>query len=324
VAERVSQMNTNNHLVADPRIREALNVIYEFALGNLKARGTISEQNDDLDALITGINVLGEEMEARIAERRKAEEEISRLNEDLKVKMKELIETQEELVRKEKLATLGQLSGSVGHELRNPMGVISNAVYFLQTVMPDADETVREYLGIIKSEVNNSQRIITDLLDFTRTKTPQTKVITVDELIKQCLEKCAVPANVTLRVEISDTLPEVKVDPLQMKQVIENLVTNAVQAMLNGGSLTIRAEKDRESDALSISVADTGEGISPENMSKLFHPLFTTKARGIGLGLTVVKNLIEANGGRIEVESESGKGTIFTVILPAIANRERR
>jgi len=220
------------------------------------------------------------------------------------------------------------------------MGVISNAVYYLQTVMPNAGEPVIEYLDIIKGEVNTAQRIISDLLDFTRTKTPRPDMIAVDQLIKQSIGKCTVTEGISLHVEIPDGLPAVKVDLLQMGQVFQNLITNAVQAMPNGGELRIAArfvscdvgaapcgcpgEGDhrgsplqKENDFIKISVADTGAGISPENMSRIFEPLFTTKARGIGLGLIVSKNLVEANGGRIEVESQMGKGTIITVILPA-------
>jgi signal transduction histidine kinase len=268
-----------------------------------------------------------------ITRRKRDENEIRRLNAELEQKIVQLQEAQEELVRKEKLAILGQLSGSVGHELRNPLGVMSNAVYFLKMVLTEGDETVGEYLGIIENEIANSQRIISDLLDFARTKPPQTKTITASELIDENLGKCGVPENVAVAVELPESLPPLTVDPLQMGQVLQNLVCNAVQAMPEGGALRIAARlvgaglvpahdpKGQPQglplrDGIEISVADTGQGISPENMKKLFQPLFTTKPKGVGLGLVVCRNLVEANGGRIGVESEQGVGTTFTVALP--------
>jgi signal transduction histidine kinase len=270
-----------------------------------------------------------------IAERGRAEKEILWLNAELGQKIVQLQESQEELVRKEKLAILGQLSGSVGHELRNPLAVMSNAVYFLKMVLADADETTKEYLDIIKKEIDNSLRIITDLLDFARTRTPQTKPVTVRELTDASIGRCAIPENIDLQTEIPGNLPLLRVDPLQMGQVLTNFITNAVQAMPDGGALRIAARRvgaiheshlpnpmHETADLIEISVTDTGEGISPENMKKLFQPLFTTKSRGIGLGLVVCKNLVEANGGRIAVEGALEKGTTFTVILPI--ERDRR
>ena len=234
---------------------------------------------------------------------------------DLRESTRQLAAAQEELVRKEKLAILGQLSGSVGHELRNPLGVMSNAVYFLQMVLAEADETTREYLGIIKHEIDNSLRIITDLLDFARTRTPQRVVVTAGELVRQSLERCLLPEQVTVTVDVPDRFPVLNVDPLQMEQVLTNLITNAVQSMPEGGALRVAA-RQFAGDFIAIAVSDSGVGITPENMKKLFQPLFTTKAKGIGLGLVVCKNLVEANGGQIEVESELGLGTTFTVLLP--------
>jgi signal transduction histidine kinase len=286
----------------------------------------------------------GGDLSAKVAARGGGEirtlmDSFNRMAEDLQARTSELLDVQEELVRKEKLAILGQLSGSVGHELRNPLGVMSNAVYFLNLVLSDADETTKEYLGIIKHEIDNSLRIISDLLDFARTKPPQRQSVTAEELVRQSLERCSIPDNVTVTVDIPEALPRLHVDPPQMGQVLMNFITNGVQAMPDGGTLDIAvrlvasveggqpgssAGQDRggaplqeDAGSVAISVADSGGGIAAENRKKLFQPLFTTKAKGIGLGLVVCKNLVEAHGGRIGVESEQGRGTTFTVTLQA-------
>jgi len=212
---------------------------------------------------------------------------------------------------------LGQVAGSVGHELRNPLGVMSNAVYFLQTVLPDADDSVKEYLNIIKNEITGSERIVSDLLDSVRTKPPQPEAAGIAELIEQTLDKLTIPSSVTVKCDIPATLPPMRVDAMQIRQVFRNLISNGVEAMPEGGTLQIRAVADEAAKNITISVRDSGIGMTPEQLGKLFQPLFTTKARGIGLGLVVVKNLTEANGGRIEVQSEAGKGSVFSVILPA-------
>lgn len=232
-----------------------------------------------------------------------------------------LREAQEELLQREKLAALGQLAGGVGNELRNPLGVMRNAVFFLRNVLPDASEQAKEYLGIIDSEIDNSHRIISDFVDFFRTKKPQAKVVAVREFIDQGVGLSAIPDSVSLVVEVMPGLPAVYVDPSQLRQTIQNLIANAVQAMPHGGSLRIGARLMPATEAqvprVEISVADTGAGISAANLEKLFQPLFTTKSRGIGLGLAICKSFVEANNGRIEVHSELEKGTTFTVILPA-------
>ena len=187
-----------------------------------------------------------------VAERQQAEEELRSLNRELEHTVEErtrqLMAAQEELVRKEKLSILGQLSGRVGHELRNPLGVMSNAVYFLKMVLTEADETVQDYLGIIESEIGNSLRIITDLLDFARTRPPRTAEVTIRELTEKSLRRCAIPEDIDLQSEIPDNLPRLRVDPLQIEQVLINFLTNAVQAMPEGGALRVAAYlKSRES-----------------------------------------------------------------------------
>jgi PAS domain S-box-containing protein len=255
-----------------------------------------------------------------VTEHKRAEEEIRRLNEELEQKVqmrtRQLLEAQEELVRKEKLSTLGQVAGSVGHELRNPLGVMSNAVYYLQTVLSEADPTTQEYLGIIKDEIGSADRIVGDLLDSVRTKPPQLQLVDVSGLIELVLRKIAVPAGINVTLNLSGTLPPMRVDPVQVQQVFRNLITNGIDAMPQGGNLEISAVEDKERRVLVVKVKDGGTGITPESMAKLFQPLFTTKARGIGLGLVVVKNLTENNGGTVAVESEPGKGSTFVVTLP--------
>jgi len=247
---------------------------------------------------------------------------VERMNAELEQRVEartdELRAAQEQLVQQEKLAVLGQLAGSVSQELRNPLGIINNAIYYLRMVQPDTDAKIREYLGIIESETHNADKIVSDLLDFSSIKLVNREPVAVSELVRRTLERFPAPKNVQVTLNLPEDLPPVYVDPRQMTQVLGNLVLNAFQAMPKGGELVISAKPstvDGQSSVI-IAVKDTGSGITPENMKKLFEPLFTTKAKGIGLGLAVSQKLAEANGGKIEVESESGKGSTFTVWLP--------
>jgi signal transduction histidine kinase len=280
---------------------------------------------DETGMLARTFNIMLEHLQQRDAKLQEANQKLAQMNDELEGKVQErtqqLLQAQDELVRNEKLAVLGQIAGSVGHELRNPLGVMSNAVYFLQTVLADAEDNVKEYLGIIKSEIAGSERIVSDLLDSVRTKPPHSEIVGVRELLEKTLGKCAVPSIVTVKLDIPATVSKLRVDPLQIHQVFRNLISNGIEAMPKGGALEIRAGEDAPAKTITISVKDSGSGIAPEALSKLFQPLFTTKARGIGLGLVVVKNLTQANGGAVQVASEVGKGTVFHITLPAADER---
>ena len=228
----------------------------------------------------------------------------------------ELEETQDELIRKERLATLGQLSSSVGHELRNPLGVMTNAVYYLQALLAGAPQEVSEYLGILKNQIHIAERIVSDLLDFARVKPPQRSVQDLPRLVEEQLARVAVPGSVQVERQFSDALPAAYVDPVQIGQVLLNLITNGLQAMEErGGMLTIRGEEVRDG-CPRLSVEDTGPGVPADLRDKIFEPLFTTKARGIGLGLPVSRSLARAAGGALTLDDDWQGGARFVLELP--------
>ncbi|MCK4411273.1 PAS domain S-box protein, partial [Candidatus Bipolaricaulota bacterium] len=254
-----------------------------------------------------------------ITERKRTEEKLQEYSERLQVMVEErtteLKDAQEELVRKEKLAILGQLAGGVGHDLRNPLGAIKNAAYFLNTVLKEPDREVKETLEILEKEVGTSEAIISSLLDFARAKPPTKRKISVNEILQETLSRITVPENVEVVQELDETLPKSLADPDQLGQVFGNVILNGIQAMTEGGQLTIKSEAPAPG-RISVSITDTGVGIPQEQLEKVFEPLYTTKAKGIGLGLAIVKTLVEGHGGTIEVESKMGKGSTFTVTLP--------
>lgn len=241
--------------------------------------------------------------------------QVDKKTSELKEEIIKREEMQDQMVRQEKLVVLGQLAGGVGHELRNPLGAIKNAVYFLNMVLEKPEPEVKESLEILDKEVARSEIIISSLLDFARTKPPKKRKININERIRESLSHIAVPDNVKVNDQLDSTLPTVLVDPDQLDRVFENITLNAVQAMPDGGELTLKSESP-STEWVTVSITDTGVGISEDKMKKLFEPLFTTKAKGIGLGLAVSRTLTEANRGEITAHSEVGKGSTFTVKLP--------
>ena len=246
---------------------------------------------------------------------RRSREELKTTNQALVFEASERKRIEEKLVREEKQAVLGKFACGVSHELRNPLGIINNSVYFLKMILTDADVKVKEYLDKISFEVMRSTDIISGLLDFGRTQPVNNKEkVVVTNMLNLALQRLPAPKNIELKTDIPSDLPTIYVDPRKIGQVLLNVVNNGYQAMPEGGLLVITASA--ENQYVNISIADSGTGISPENMDKIFEPLFTTKIRGFGIGLVLAKNLTESNGGSIEVKSEDGKGTTFTLKLP--------
>ena len=283
-----------------------------IAAGDYSRRVTTSRQ-DELGVMAQSFNTMAQQvddsrhgLEARVQERTR----------ELNAALAELRDAHESLVRREKLVMLGQLAGGVGHELRNPLGVMTNALYYLGMVLKEATPDVKEYLGILRTQVMLSGKIVGDLLDFARVKPPILETVSVEQLVNEQLERVGPLETIRVERDLPADLPPLSVDRTQMGQVILNLVTNAVQSMDgNGGTLTLRARAG--GGKVKLDVIDTGIGMSPGALEKMFEPLFTTKARGIGLGLAVSRSLVNANGGEISATSELGKGSTVTVELPA-------
>ena len=249
--------------------------------------------------------------------------ERKRMEEVLKKSEEELKETQEQLIRSEKLAAIGKLAGGVGHELRNPLGAIKNAVYYIKGKVTNSELAKREpriieFLGIVDDEISSSNKIISDLLNFSRVAKPAVSPTKIRKVMEDTLSHLTVPENVEVINKVDANLPEVEIDADQIRQVLVNIATNAIQAMPEGGKLTIDARKGDK--FLEVAISDTGDGISEDVIGKIFDPLFTTRAKGIGLGLAVCQSIIERHGGAIGVESKVGEGATFTVKLPLKAN----
>ncbi|GBC99822.1 Sensor protein ZraS [bacterium HR17] len=231
---------------------------------------------------------------------------------------------QQQLVQSEKLAALGQLSAGIAHELRNPLSAISTATYCLTQALSEQNalsEPAQRYLTVIQRNVERAQRIITSVLAFARPSQAEAVPTDLNELVDAALDIIAKEAerrNIVIRTALTP-LPLVRCRPDAIKQAVLNILLNAVQAMPDGGTLTVCTEHDAIAKQVRLIIADTGHGIPPEHLQRIFDPFFTTKppGEGTGLGLSIARTAIEADGGRILVESEIGKGSVFTIVLPA-------
>ena len=232
--------------------------------------------------------------------------------------------------RAEKLAAVGRLAAGVVHEINNPLATIAACAEALEQRVSegafeesDACDDLNEYLGLIKSEAFRCKSITTGLLDFSRIRTGNRHPLDIGEILHSSVNLISHQkrgSNIGYEVEVADSLPIVNADGGQIQQAVIALATNAVDAMPDGGKLTLRAHG--EGNRVAIEIEDTGVGIPTDDMSKIFEPFFTTKevGKGTGLGLAVCYGIITDHGGRLGVRSNIGKGTVFTILLPATAN----
>jgi PAS domain S-box-containing protein len=236
---------------------------------------------------------------------------------------------EEQLKDAERFSAIGQTAAMVGHDLRNPLQAIIGFISLAEEQLKGMDLSSaekREYkkkLEAISDQTHYMNKIITDLQDYARPVKPSPARTDVGHLIKETLSTLRVPENVIVSIDIPKHFPKVRIDPAIVRRVLTNLIANALQAMPDGGKLSLKASRKKNPQTLVISVEDTGVGIAKANRPKIFTPLFTTKSKGQGFGLPVCKRLLDAQGGTITFKSRVGKGCKFTITIPLLEKAEK-
>lgn len=284
----------------------------------------LSMSNDEIGDLSRTFMQMSDSLRDKTAEILSAKEELEKLNRSLEnrvdARTRELKSAQDELIKKERLAAIGQMSSVVGHEIRNPLAVINNSIYFIKMKVTGAatqpDPKVIKHISIIESEIRQANGIIDEILGFARTRELNPKVLSINTYLEELTMSFPVPEHIKLIKEFTPQNPSVNIDPDEMAQAIRNLIKNGIEVMPEKGSVYVRTSMADNGDMVEIDVEDTGSGIPKEALEKVFAPFFTTKARGTGLGLAVVKKVTDRHKGRLEVASVVGRGTCFKIFIP--------
>ncbi len=249
--------------------------------------------------------------------------ELSRAFNHMTEKLRELRQIEEELRRKDRLAALGELSAGVAHEIRNPLGIIKSSAQVLAKSTADSKKTA-ELTGFIIEEVERLNRVITNFLDFARPRSMNKDFHSMESILEKSLRLCGnrlESAGIEIKKNYDGGAPSVYADEELLKQAFLNLLINAVESMPGGGVLSMHIRRCRLSasgnDCVEVLIRDTGCGIAEEAASKIFNPFFSTKEEGSGLGLSIVHKIMESHDGEIAVKSAPGKGSVFTIRLPA-------
>jgi len=270
----------------------------------------------EIEHLAGSINRMAKKLEA---EKNELEEWGATLEKRVQDRTEEIRKIHSQLFRSEKLASLGKLAAGVAHEINNPLtGILANSSLLLEDL--PADDSRREDVEIIVRETIRCREIVKRLLDFAKQTKPQKKLTDVNALIENIIllvRNQTSFRNIVISKKLADQLPQILCDTDQIQQVFINIILNAAEAMTAGGSLAVQSGLSSSGEFVTISFADTGPGIPEERRERIFDPFFTTKEHGTGLGLSISYGIVEQHGGDINVESTVGKGSTFTITLPA-------
>ena len=261
-------------------------------------------------------------------------DEIGQLANSFNTMVDSLKQAQDELVKKEKFATIGRISGSIAHDIRHPLATIKNSAYYLNMTLKDPNEKTKKHLKLIDSEVIRANEIITSLMRLSELKKPVKSRININEFVNVFFSQFPLPEHIKLVTEIDNQCSDILVDPSHLKQIFTNLESNAVKAMPTIGTINVKArsvlssepevclptsqEKEIKGYFVKISFSDTGSGIRKDVLDNVFEPFYTTRSKGVGLGLSIVRDIVTSNGGTISVESKEGNGSTFTIVFPGV------
>ncbi|QEF98820.1 Sensor protein FixL [Stieleria maiorica] len=252
-----------------------------------------------------------------ITDLKNVQNQLAQANEQLEQRVqertRELRAAQADLLKSERMATLGQVSGGIAHEIRNPLNAVRTSVYYLRNVQNPSPEKVAEHLERIDRQVSLIDNVITALSDIARMPEPAVIPCDVNDLLRKIVCSISMPRNIQVELDLPDTGLQAGIDPNQVSIVFRNLLRNARDAMPDGGVITLTGQADSEN--VVVHVTDNGVGIQPDDLARVTEPLFSTKARGMGLGLAISVAILKKNHGRLDVKSEPGKGTTFSVHL---------
>lgn len=272
------------------------------------------------------------ELEQEVAERQKAEERLRKFNDTLEQQARkrsaELQSAQEELVKQEKLATMGRLIANVSHELRNPLSTIENSVQLIEVMSEAQGIDLNRPVSRIYRGLQRSRGIIDELLDYTRSREPERSETEFDPWLRSVLDDYVRPHGITLEPDLSSDGATVSLAADQFRRVVVNLIDNAFQAIAQSqGEDTVRNGEVRivsvlQNKHLLLRVIDKGPGIEPQHLQRIFEPFFTTKSSGVGLGLPMVRKIVEQHDGKIDVISSKGQGTEVRITLPLLKRKE--
>ncbi len=298
------------------RLRKAAVKLRETE-GAVISRDEVDIPHNEIGELASVFVEMSQTLYARRQELLRTQQELAAMNQVLEHRVEErtraLQAATDELVKSERLAAIGQMASIISHEIRNPLAVISNATRLIKTLMHPTDQKLVKQFGIIEAEIRQANSIISEVLGYARTRDLMLSTVDVNSYLRELVLSCPVPPAVHVKYELQEPSVPVKIDAEEIKQALRNILMNAVEAMPTGGTLTIGTKRGKRS--VCIYLQDTGSGITEEVRAQMFSPFFTTKARGTGLGLAVVRKAITRHKGKLFITSTLGRGTCFHIYL---------